>query len=213
MPSFREPDLGSLRNRRSLGVRLARLRLLPRAAPRSLVEPVALGLARLGLTPNAVTALGFLGNAGAAVLVGQGHFLWGGILLLAAGAMDILDGALARATARATPFGALFDSVVDRLSEAAVFLGLLVFYQGRSRELTVLIYVAATGSFLVSYLRARAEGIGLELREGLFTRAERVTLLALGLIIDQVRVVLWLLAVLSLLTALQRLLLARRRAG
>ena len=213
MPSFREPDLGSLRNRKSLGVRLARLRLLPRAAPRSLVEPVALGLARLGLTPNAVTALGFLGNAGAAVLVGQGHFLWGGILLLAAGAMDILDGALARATARATPFGALFDSVVDRLSEAAVFLGLLVFYQGRSRELTVLIYVAATGSFLVSYLRARAEGIGLELREGLFTRAERVTLLALGLIIDQVRVVLWLLAVLSLLTALQRLLLARRRAG
>ena len=213
MPSFREPDLGSLRNRRSLGVRLARLRLLPRAAPRSLVEPVALGLARLGLTPNAVTALGFLGNAGAAVLVGQGHFLWGGILLLAAGAMDILDGALARATARATPFGALFDSVVDRLSEAAVFLGLLVFYQGRSRELTVLIYVAATGSFLVSYLRARAEGIGLELREGLFTRAERVTLLALGLIIDQVRVVLWLLAVLSLLTALQRLLLARRRSG
>ncbi|HLB29862.1 MAG TPA: CDP-alcohol phosphatidyltransferase family protein [Dehalococcoidia bacterium] len=205
--------MGSLRNRKSLGVRLARLRLLPRAAPRSLVEPVALGLARLGLTPNAVTALGFLGNAGAAVLVGQGHFLWGGILLLAAGAMDILDGALARATARATPFGALFDSVVDRLSEAAVFLGLLVFYQGRSRELTVLIYVAATGSFLVSYLRARAEGIGLELREGLFTRAERVTLLALGLIIDQVRVVLWLLAVLSLLTALQRLLLARRRAG
>ncbi|HKZ51187.1 MAG TPA: CDP-alcohol phosphatidyltransferase family protein, partial [Dehalococcoidia bacterium] len=81
-------------------MRLARLRLLPRAAPRSLVEPVALGLARLGLTPNAVTALGFLGNAGAAVLVGQGHFLWGGILLLAAGAMDILDGALARATAR-----------------------------------------------------------------------------------------------------------------
>lgn len=208
MGRFKGPGLRAIR-----GIPLAHLRLLPRSAPRRLVEPVALALARLGLTPNALTALGLLAGGGAAALVALGRFWEGGLLLLVGGALDLLDGALARATGRASPGGALLDSTADRLSEAALFLGLLIFYQGRSQELVILVYLAAVGSFLVSYVRARAEGLGLELREGLFTRAERVTLLALGLIIGQMRVILWIVAVLSLLTALQRLYVARRRAG
>ena len=182
--------------------------LLPRSAPRWLTDPVVRLLASLGVTPNMLTVAGVIGNAGAAVLAARGDFLPAGIIVLAASSLDLFDGALARATGRATDFGSVFDAVMDRVSEAAVLFGILIYFSdrgGRSEEL--LAFAAVVGSILVSYVRARAQIIGLNLREGLFTRAERVILLAGGLIIDQVTPMLWVLAVLAGVTALQRLLL------
>ena len=182
--------------------------LLPRSIPQRLTDPIVKPLARLGVRPNHLTIAGGLGNVGAAVLAARGDFLPAGIVVLAASSLDMLDGALARAIGQATDFGSVFDAVTDRVSEAAVLFGILYYFSdrgGRSEEL--LAFAAVVGSILVSYVRARAEIIGLKLREGLFTRAERVLLLGVGLIIDQVTPMLWILAVLSWATALQRMFL------
>src|SRR3990172_9885260 len=180
--------------------------LLPHSVPRRVTDPVVGVLARLGVSPNHLTVLGFLGNVGAAALAARGEFLPAGLVMLAASALDLLDGALARATGRASAFGAVLDSVLDRLSEAAVLAGLAFYYAQRGeREEVVLCFAALVGSIMVSYVRARAEAHGLELREGLFTRAERVLLLGGGLIINQVRIALWVLAIMANATALQRL--------
>jgi CDP-diacylglycerol--glycerol-3-phosphate 3-phosphatidyltransferase len=187
--------------------------ILPHQKLRRFAEPVALALARTGITANQVTILGVLGNIGAAVLLARGEFLAGGLVLLAASALDAVDGAIARATGRATPFGAVFDAVMDRISEAAVLLGLLFYYTDRGeQEEAVLCGVAMIGSMMVSYVRARAESHGLPLTEGLFTRTERVILLGVGLIIDQARITLWILAMLTNITVAQRLYLAWRKA-
>ncbi|HEY8171469.1 MAG TPA: CDP-alcohol phosphatidyltransferase family protein [Dehalococcoidia bacterium] len=155
-----------------------------------------------------ISVLGFAGNVAAGALAAGGYFLPAGIVMLVFSALDLLDGALARKTGTVTKFGAVFDSVLDRLSEAAVLGGLLFHYSetgGHTMEVA-LVYAAVVGSIMVSYVRARAEGIGLELREGLFTRAERVLLLAGALIIGHGVVVwaLWILALLSNATAVQR---------
>jgi CDP-diacylglycerol--glycerol-3-phosphate 3-phosphatidyltransferase len=185
---------------------------LPRSAPKWVTEPVVRPLARLGVTPNMITVLGLLGNIGAAALAADGRFLIAGIVVLVASALDMFDGALARATGQATPFGSAFDATVDRISEAAVLFGLLVFFSdrgGRTEEL--LIFVAAVSSILVSYVRARAEILGLRMREGAFTRFERVLLIGAGLIVQDVvdenviTPVLWALAALATFTVLQRL--------
>ncbi|MSQ42383.1 MAG: CDP-alcohol phosphatidyltransferase family protein [Dehalococcoidia bacterium] len=187
------------------------MRLLSGRRPAWLIEPVVSLLAALRVTPAQLTVVGLLGNVGAAVLVGRGSLLAGGLLVLAASALDLLDGALARATGRATPFGALLDSMFDRLSEAVVLFGVLVYVSGRGeREQVLLVFVAAIGSLLVSYVRARAEGEGVALTAGLFTRPERVALLAASLITGWLRLGLWLLAVLTSLTVAQRLWLALR---
>ena len=188
--------------------------LLPHSVPRWLIDPIVGALARTGLTPNHLSLLGFAGNLGAAVLAARGDFLLAGLAVLGASAIDLLDGALARATGRATRFGAVLDSVLDRLSEAAVLAGLAFYYTQRNdREEVILCFAALTGSLLVSYVKARAEAQGLELRDGLFTRAERVLLLGGGLIIQQVRIALWILAVMSNLTVLQRLYAVWRDLG
>jgi CDP-diacylglycerol---glycerol-3-phosphate 3-phosphatidyltransferase len=187
--------------------------LVPHTLPPRLTEPVGRSLARTGLTPNMITTSGLAGALVAAVLVARGEFLVGGIVMLAAAALDLFDGMVARASGQVTAFGGVFDSVCDRLSEAAVLGGLVFRLSGEGkREEVVLAFAAVVGSLLVSYLRARAEAAGMELREGLFTRAERVIVLGGGLIIGQVRIALWILAVLSNLTAAQRLWLVRRRA-
>ena len=173
--------------------------------------PIARAVARTGITPNGGTALGFAGNAVAAVLAGSGQLALAGVVMLAASALDLIDGALARATGRVTPFGAVFDAVLDRYSEAVVLLGLLVYYADRDADVQVaLLFAAVTGSVLVSYVRARAETMGYTLREGLFTRAERVILTAIALIVaawwaGALAAALWLLAVVTNVTALQRL--------
>jgi len=186
--------------------------LLPHSLPRRLTDPVALAVARTGLTPNALTALGLAGSLGAAALVAGGYFLIGGVVVLAAAALDLLDGALARATGRVTPFGGVFDSVLDRLGEAAVLGGVLFhFSEGGHRQEVVLAFIAVVGSVMVSYVRARAEGAGVKLTEGIFTRPERVIVLGLGLMLDQMLIALWVLAVLTVFTALQRLFVVWRR--
>ena len=180
--------------------------LLPRSAPRWLTDPVVDLLARLGVTPNMLTAAGVAGNIGAGVLAANGNFLVAGIVVLAASSLDLLDGALARATGRATDFGSVFDAVMDRVSEAAVLFGLLVYFSDRGdRTEELLIFVAVVGSILVSYVRARAEIVGLKMKDGLFTRAERVVVLAVGLMVDQATIALWILAALASFTAVQRL--------
>jgi CDP-diacylglycerol--glycerol-3-phosphate 3-phosphatidyltransferase len=186
--------------------------LLPRSAPRWLTDPPVRLLSKLGVTPNMLTAAGVLGNAGAGVLAARGEFLAAGLVVLAFSSLDFLDGALARATDRATAFGSVFDATMDRVSEAAVLFGLLWFYSDRGeRTEELLIFAAVTGSVLVSYVRARAEVAGLTLREGAFTRLERVLLVGGGLVLHEAIMenvmtpVLWVLAVLSCATALQRL--------
>ena len=188
------------------------LRLLPRSAPRWLTDPIVGSLARVGVTPNMLTLAGVLGNGGAGYLAARGDFLAAGLVMLAASALDLLDGALARATGQATRFGSVFDAVMDRVSEAAVLFGLLYYFSGRGgREEELLIFAAVVASFLVSYTRARAEIAGVPMREGVFGRAERVVLLGAGLVIDQVTIALWALAIVAGLTALQRLALTWAR--
>lgn len=185
--------------------------LLPRTAPRRLLDPVVRALARTGLTPNTVTALGFLGNSAAALLAARGWLPAAGGLMLVSSLLDLVDGALARATGRVSRFGAVFDAVLDRYSEAVMLLGIVVYQAAREAYLPVaLAFTALTGSVLVSYVRARAEALGFKLREGIFTRAERVALMALALIAaawweGALTAALWVLAALANLTALQRL--------
>ncbi len=105
--------------------------LLTRSAPRWLTDPIVGALAAVGVTPNMLTLAGVLGNAGAAVLAARGDFLPAGLVMLAASSLDLLDGALARATGKATRFGSVFDAVMDRVSEAAVLFGLLVYFSDR----------------------------------------------------------------------------------
>jgi CDP-diacylglycerol--glycerol-3-phosphate 3-phosphatidyltransferase len=185
--------------------------LLPRSAPSWLTDPIVDALHRIGVTPNMLTIVGVMGNVGAAVAAGYGEFWIAGAIVLIASSLDFLDGALARKTGTATDFGAVLDAVMDRVSEAAVLFGLLVYFSERGEQTeTLLIFVAVVGSVLVSYVRARAETIGQQMREGIFTRLERVLLIGVGLIAahferDVLTVVLWLLAVLASATALQRL--------
>ena len=174
-----------------------------------ITNPVIGILGKSGIKPDALTFTGLAINIGAAYVIATGHFPLGGILILVAGLFDLLDGALARFAKKTTKFGAILDSTVDRISEVAIFCGLLVWYMpGRSEIL--LIFAVLIGSFLVSYIRARAEGLGLECKGGLFTRAERVIVLAVGLLVNQVIIALWILVVFVYITVVQRLVYLRR---
>ncbi|MDA8218012.1 MAG: CDP-alcohol phosphatidyltransferase family protein [Dehalococcoidales bacterium] len=170
------------------------------------VLPIAAVLVRLGLTPNMVTVIGFLLNVGVGLILAFGYQLAGGILVILVGLFDTLDGAVARVSNRVTIFGGFLDSTLDRYSEAVIFFGLTAFYvrEGRMTEV-LLVYAVIVGSLMVSYARARAEGLGLDCEVGLLQRPERVALLGLGLIINQVVPVLWLLAVMTNFTAAQRI--------
>jgi CDP-diacylglycerol--glycerol-3-phosphate 3-phosphatidyltransferase len=184
-----------------------RLSQIREAAAYQFTHPAAQFLAKTRLTPNMLTVAGFVVNLGATVPIAMGHFLLGGMLVLFSGAFDLLDGALARVKKQDTPFGALLDSTLDRLSDAAPLFGLLLLYTWlNSAPEIILVYVTLVGSVLVSYIRARAQGIGIECQVGLFTRAERIIVLALGLMLNQIFIALCLLAILTYFTAAQRFL-------
>ena len=167
-------------------------------------EPGARLFKALGLTPNAVTLLGFAVCVLSAWLVASGWLIWGGAVFLAGGILDLFDGALARLTGQATPFGALLDSVFDRLGEAALFVGLGIYalrsdYTDDQRALFITaLLLALIFSQGVSYLRARGEGLGVFTRAGLMTRTERVALLGIGLLLGWIP---WLLPGLLILIA------------
>jgi len=174
----------------------------------------AMLLAKIGISPNALTLFGFAMTLAVAWVLSTGRFFLGGFLVLLSASLDFLDGALARATGRSTKFGAFLDSTLDRFSDAALFLGLLAYYasQGSYHQI-LLVGAAMMGSLVTSYARARAEGLGLKDEVGLFTRTERIILLAIGLITNQMIVILWIIAVLSNFTALQRLFHVWRQTG
>ncbi len=172
-----------------------------------ITTPVVRILSKSGITPNALTFINLALNIVAAYFIATGHFLLGGVLVLVAGLFDLLDGALARFTKQTTRFGAILDSVADRISEAAILCGLLIWYipQEEASLEIVLIFVVLIGSFLVSYIRARAEGLGWQCQVGLFTRAERVIVLAIGLLINQIFIALCVLVIFVFITVVQRL--------
>ena len=175
-----------------------------RARTRGLLEAVVRPLARAGISPNALTVIGFLAMAGVAWVLALGHQRLAGLLVFFVGLFDALDGTLARMTGKAGPFGAFLDSTLDRFAEIALYLGLLYLYRGHTLA-TVLVYLTITGSLMFSYTRARAEGLGLECKVGLFTRLERLAVLIVGLILERTLWALVVLAVFSNLTALQRM--------
>ena len=175
-----------------------------------LTQPPVRLLARTSITPNTVTWLGLLIAAGAGALIGTGHAFAAGFVMLVGGYLDIIDGALARSTGKASRFGAILDSTLDRLGEAAVLLGLLVLYAGQQSVAGIVVVgIVWVASVLVSYIRARAEAMGLECEVGFFTRAERVIVLALGLLLSSINnvllVALCVIAALSVVTVVQRL--------
>ena len=180
-----------------------------------LEAPVASALIRLRLSPNVLTLSGIVFASASAALLGLGHLAIGGAVMLGASAFDTLDGAVARATGRVSSFGALLDSTVDRVSESIVLLGLLVFYADRGAQWEpALVLATAAASYMVSYVRARAEGLGVDCEVGLMQRPQRVVLLGVGLIAGQwwlpaVWIALAIVCALSAVTAVHRVLHAR----
>jgi CDP-diacylglycerol--glycerol-3-phosphate 3-phosphatidyltransferase len=172
-----------------------------------ITNPIVGILGKSGITPNALTFINLALSIVAAYAIATNHLILGGVLVLVSGLFDLLDGALARFTKQTTKFGAILDSTVDRISEAAILCGLLIWYvpQEDASLKIVLIFVVLIGSFLVSYVRARAEGLGWQCQVGLFTRAERVIVLAIGLLINQIFIALCVLVVFVFITVVQRL--------
>ncbi len=184
---------------------MPRLNILPQKTPREIADPVGRAVAGLGVTPNMVSLIGFAGNGIAAWLVVSEALLAAGVVYLLFSALDLVDGAVARATGQASAFGAVLDAVLDRASEAVVIVACGWYFAGRDEEIQVALAGAALfGSVAVSYMRARAEIVGLSMREGLFRRQERVALLGIGLLFNGLTVVIAVLALLSNLTAFQR---------
>jgi phosphatidylglycerophosphate synthase len=171
----------------------------------AITTPIGRGLARTGITPNALTTLGIVLTAAAAVLVATGHPVIGGWLLVAGGLMDTFDGAVARANGQATPFGSFYDSVSDRISDGLILGGLAWWLRDDPRQFA-LVVVALVAAQVTSYVRAKAESIDLDCSVGILERAERAILLIVGLLFHRwlLEPVLWLLAVGSTVTVIQR---------
>jgi len=185
-----------------------------RKVAKVILDPLADGLVRLGLTANAVTIAGCIGTILVSVfLVAQGRFFWGGVLFALSSAVDALDGTLARRSSGPTAFGSFLDSVLDRVSESALLLALAWWYLGQDQPVYVLLaYLTLVGSFLVSYTRAKAESLGVECKVGLFTRVERCIVLVLGMVLHLTAPMLWILAIGASATALHRVMHVHSRS-
>ena len=183
-------------------------------AEKRITEPLVASIAETGITPDILTWVGFTTALVAAALVAMGHFISGAVILLLAGVFDMLDGALARFKNQETRFGAFLDSTLDRLSEICLLLGLLIFCLSKNMTVeAVLIFIVMAMSMLVSYVRARAEGLGVRCDVGLFTRPERVIVLALGLFLNKLLPALLILAVFSCITVIQRVIKVKKETS
>jgi len=161
---------------------------------------------KTGLTPNFVTLFGLLGNIGAALFIADGKLVIGGVIASLAGMFDAIDGTMARLLGEPSKFGCLFDSLIDRYSEMTLLFGILVYFSSTNNNTGIfLVYLALCGSFLVSYIRARAEGLGVEVKTGILTRVERLFILVLSLYFKQPLIGVLIIALLGNFTALQRL--------
>ncbi len=174
---------------------------------RAQARKVAAWLRWTGLTPNMLTIIGLLLNIVVAAVLARGYLVIGGLLVIAAGLFDLLDGAMARVTDQTSPFGAFLDSTLDGYSEAILYGGLLIYLLGTpdATRGSLLIYATICGSIMVSYARARAEGLGYKLQNGLLARPERIIILAAGLILGYPLYALWFLAIFTNITACQRI--------
>jgi CDP-diacylglycerol--glycerol-3-phosphate 3-phosphatidyltransferase len=180
---------------------------------RGVLETIGRFLNRLGVRPNIITILGLIGNCLAGVLIALGELTWGGLLAMVVGPLDALDGTMARLRGEDGQYGAFIDSVTDRYSEIALFGGLLIFFYRTGTWLDAfLVFFAALGSVMVSYVRARAEALGFSAKIGLLTRVERYVVLIPGIIFKRPDISLWILAILTHLTAIQRFWFVRRQA-
>lgn len=170
-------------------------------------------LNRLGLMPNTMTILGLVGNTFGAYLLSQGYMTYGGLVVFVMGFVDALDGTMARLRGMAGEFGAFVDSVTDRYSELVIFGGLLFYFTSTGNSLAViLVYAAASGSILVSYIRSRGQSLGWDTKVGLLTRMERYMVLAPSLVFNIPIVGLWIIAILANITAVQRIIDVRKQA-
>ena len=183
-------------------------------ACRVLLHAIVRGLALTRISPNVLTFIGLVINTIAAVLFGyanadnqQRMFLYAGLVIIGAGIFDMVDGRVARATNQVTTFGAFFDSVIDRYSDIALFLGLLVYYARANRFFyVVLVGVVMTASVMVSYTRARAESLIGSCKVGFMERPERIVLVILGALFNRMAPALWVIAVLANVTVIHRIL-------
>ena len=179
-----------------------------------LVEPVARAFAKAGFSPNSLTMIGLLIGSAAAWLFADGKTILAGIALLVCGAFDLIDGAVARLTGKETAFGGLLDSVIDRYVDFAIFIGIIY---GGLADLWILpswawATLALTGSFMVSYTRARAEAAGSrKLDVGIAERGERILILALGGLLGLTRFAVAIVAILAHATAIHRIIVAKKR--
>ena len=170
-----------------------------------IIAPVIDGMIALRITPSMITIAGLIGCIPAMILVAQGNLLLGGIIFFVSSLLDLFDGALARKSNSSSDRGALLDSVADRVSEALIMAGILYFgWSLQDKSIVLFSFGSVVGSLLVSYIRARAEGLGLNLSDGWFTRPERVILISGLLLFNLVSQGLILLTILTFFTALQR---------
>lgn len=177
-----------------------------RSSFKGILDPVAGFLNRLGVTPNMMTLLGLIGNVAGAWFLSQGNMLLGGVFVLICTPFDALDGTMARLRGEASDFGAFVDSVTDRYSELFILGGLLYhFIQINDQVSALAVYIAAAGSVLVSYVKARADSLKFNANVGILTRMERYLVLAPLLVLNQPSIAVWVVAVLANVTALQRI--------
>lgn len=177
-----------------------------KTAEKYFTDPVVTLLSKTGITPNVLTWIGFLIAVVTAIFAALGQMIVAGLLLLFGGYFDMLDGSLARRTGKVTVFGEVLDSTLDRLSEGAILLGLLYWFAVDGSTIGImLVGVTLLSSLVVSYIRAKAEIVKVECLKGLFTRPERVVVLAIGFLVNQLVIALGIIALFSLFTVGQRL--------
>jgi CDP-diacylglycerol---glycerol-3-phosphate 3-phosphatidyltransferase len=173
----------------------------------TVIRLIVHGLALSKIHPNVLTFIGLLINVGAAVLMAAGAFRWAAVVVIIAALFDMVDGRVARETNQVTKFGGFFDSVLDRYSDLALLVGLLVYYASINRFFyVVLTAVVMTGCVMVSYTRARAECVIPLCKVGFMERPERIVLFIIGALFDRMAPVLWIIAVLSNITVAHRML-------
>ena len=173
----------------------------------AIINRIVKALALSRIHPNVLTFIGLIINIGAAFLFAAGSFRWAGVVVIVAGLFDMVDGRVARETNRVTRFGGFFDSVIDRYSDLSLYMGLLVYYASINRFFyIVLTAIVMTGSVMVSYSRARAECTIPKCKVGFLERPERLVLVVIGALFGRMAPVLWVIAVLSNLTVIHRML-------
>lgn len=177
---------------------------------KGILDPIGAFLNRLGLSPNTITLLGLVGTTIGAYYIARGHMTTGAFILLASVLVDAFDGTMARLRGEPSDFGAFVDSVSDRYAELVTFGGLLYYFLTQSDYPGVVVsFIAAAGSVLVSYVKARAEGLGFTAKVGILTRLERYIVLIPLLVFDQPFIAVLVIALLANITAYQRILHVR----